>query len=933
MCSYRQPNLDGVTSQLKSWLQPLSLTCALVILLTRLTLSQNTEASSASPDFDKEVYPLLKARCLDCHGKDTQESKLRLDSMLGVLRGGDSGETIVAPGDSARSHLIERVTTKDRKLRMPPDSESLSESEISVLTAWVNNKAAWQPSQLELSQTKSQHWSFQALARPKLPDNPSHPIDAFIDQQLKASRLERSPMAARSQLLRRLYMVMHGVPPTPDQVVAFENDQQPDAWEKQVDAVLASPRYGERWATHWLDIIHFGETNGYETNRERPHAYQFRDWVIGSFNQDKPYNQFIQHQLAGDAFDEPLGTGFLVAGPNDIVKGQDPLLGLVQRQDELTDIVNTVGTAFLGLTTGCARCHNHKFDPITQSDFYSLQAIFAGVEHGDRELPPTANTFAQREVIEAEMEQLRASLSKYKTLKREPVNARLNVEQFEPILAKFIRFTILETNSGEPCIDELEVYSRDKNVALSSTGAIATSSGDFVHPLHKLSQLNDGEIGNSRSWICSVRSQGWTQIELPDATTIDRILWGRDREEKFKDRLATEYRIETSTDAQAWKLVASSEDRQPFSGQTKLELQYNLADLPAAESARANELLQKLQSLEKSKAELQENSKAYVGLFRSPPVVVRLFRGDPTAPREEVEPGTIASLGVLDLSNQSAELDRRKKLAEWITNARNPLTARVMANRLWQFHFGTGLVDTPSDFGANGTSPSHPELLDWLAAELIERGWSLKHLHKVILTSQTWQQDSRPRPEGIQVDASTRALWRFPPRRLEAEAIRDSILSVSGQIDWQMAGPGFSAFEIEFENVRHYFPKKDYGPADWRRMIYMTKVRQEKDSTFGLFDCPDGSQVTPKRSRSTTPLQALNLLNSRFVLQQAEALAARLRRESDKNEQQVDRAFQLCFSRGAAPEELAASIEFIQNWGLMQFARAMLNTNEFVFIQ
>jgi len=255
-----------------------------------------------------------------------------------------------------------------------------------------------------------------------------------------------------------------------------------------------------------------------------------------------------------------------------------------------------------------------------------------------------------------------------------------------------------------------------------------------------------------------------------------------------------------------------------------------------------------------------------------------------------------------------------------------------MVNRLWQFHFGIGIVDTPSDFGANGTLPSHPELLDWLASEFMKCGWSLKHMHRLILTSTTWQQDSRPRSEAIQKDSTSRLLWRFPPRRLEAEGIRDCILAASGKLDTRMGGPGFSAFEVELENVRHYFPKKDYGPADWRRMVYMTKVRQEKDSIFGVFDCPDGSQVTPKRSRSTTPLQALNLLNSRFVMQQADFLAERIELEGGSMEQRISLAYELCFGRSANNSECAEAIAFVTEHGWQSFARAMLNTNEFIFI-
>ena len=303
------------------------------------------------------------------------------------------------------------------------------------------------------------------------------------------------------------------------------------------------------------------------------------------------------------------------------------------------------------------------------------------------------------------------------------------------------------------------------------------------------------------------------------------------------------------------------------------------------------------------------------------------------AKREQVEPNAIEAIGALSLKKDSPEKERRLALAKWIADRDNPLTARVIVNRLWQFHFGVGIVDTPSDFGANGTPPTHPELLDWLASELMDKDWSLKHIHRLILTSATWRQDSRPQSDALRIDGATRLLWRFPPRRLEAEAIRDCLLQASGVLDLKSGGPGFSAFEIEPENVRHYFPKKSFGPEDWRRMVYMTKVRQEKDSVFGVFDCPDASQVVPKRSRSTTPLQALNLLNSIFVNQQAELLAKRLHTEAgESTADQIKLAFTLCFGRDATADELKDAEAFIKAEGLHQFTRAMLNANEFVFI-
>ncbi len=516
---------------------------------------------------------------------------------------------------------------------------------------------------------------------------------------------------------------------------------------------------------------------------------------------------------------------------------------------------------------------------------------------------------------------------------RPPVSATVNVEEFDPVVARFVRMTIHATNNGsEPCIDELEVFAGDQNVGLASAGARASSSGDFVHPLHKLEQINDGQYGNSKSWISSSRQGGWVQVEFPKDESITRIVWARDRQSNYADRLATDYVIEISSDAKHWTAVASASDRQPLSQGATPEPDYDFDSFPPAEAELGRNQLESLNRLTERRNELEKSTLVYAGTFSQPGPTYRLYRGEPGAMREEVAPDAIAAIGRLGLDRDAPEVDRRLALAKWIINPTHPLTARVMVNRLWQFHFGTGIVDTPSDFGGNGTLPTHPELLDWLAAEFVASGWSIKHIQRLILTSRTWQQDSRPRGEAMRVDASSRLLWRFPPRRIEAEGIRDGILAATGKIDLRMGGPGFSAFQVDMENVRHYHPKQDYGPEDWRRMIYMTKVRQERDAVFGLFDCPDGNQVTPQRSRSTTPLQALNLLNSRFVNQQAGFLAERLKDAGDSTEQQVRDAYELCFGRPPEEDEVTSAAEFIDQQGLMQFARAMLNANEMVFI-
>ena len=385
--------------------------------------------------------------------------------------------------------------------------------------------------------------------------------------------------------------------------------------------------------------------------------------------------------------------------------------------------------------------------------------------------------------------------------------------------------------------------------------------------------------------------------------------------------------------ADEWVQVSSSSDRKPFLKDNQENALYEFSGFPQKEAKKGKMMLSELKVIEKQLVDLQNQNKVYAGNFTQPKATYLLYRGDPDAKREEVSPGAISVFASLNLSRSEPEQQRRLALADWIASPDNPLTSRVLVNRLWQFHFGDGIVGTPSDFGINGMSPTHPKLLDWLSVEFMENDWSIKHIHRLILNSKTWQQSSRPNIEAMKIDASTRLLWRYPIRRLAAEAIRDSVVMMSGVLNLKSGGPGFNGFQVQMENVRHFFPKKSYGPSDWRRMIFMTKVRQEQESVFGVFDCPDASQSVPKRSRSTTPLQALNLLNSTFLMQQAEIFSYRLKRDVGSNTvAQVKHAFELCFNRSPSKSEVHSSSAFIESEGLSQFTRALFNSNEFVFV-
>ena len=910
-----------------------------------LTVWAQVSNSVLAVDFSGEIQPLFARHCHGCHGEEKQKGALRLDSAAGVRRGGDSGEPLFLPGRAQASHLYQLVSSTDPEERMPPEGKPpLSVAELALVKAWIDEGARLPGGNARETLT-TDHWSFQAVSRPEPPSREnqwgSGAIDSFILSAMGKKGLSPSSRAGRAALIRRLYLVLHGLPPSPAQVDQFVRDPAPGAWEKLVERALASPRFGERWARHWLDIVRFAESNGFETNRERLNAYHYRDYVITAFNEDKPYDRFISEQIAGDAVGEDVATGFLVAGAHDIVKSQDINLTLMQRQDELADMVNTTGATFLGLTLGCARCHNHKFDPVTQRDYYAFQAVFAGVGHGERMITKSAAGDVElrldelrKEVVagEEKLAGLRkiASANVDTPVLRPPVNAKGNIEKFEPTEVKFVRFTVHQSNTGsQPCIDELMVFSTEnRNVA---AGAVPSSSGNLKgYPIHKLGHINDGKGGNARSWISDKPGGGWVQLELLQPSKISRIEWARDREGKFTDRLATQYVIEGSMDGSRWQLLAGSESRQPFGG--KADPNAFLARLKPADAARARGIMDAIAGKKDQISRLTRGYKAWVANFKQPGKTHRLYRGDPMAKREVVAPGTLEVFGSLAMKLDEAEQARRVKLADWIASRENPLTARVMVNRLWQFVFGVGIVDTPSDFGANGTLPTHPALLDWMAVEFMDNDWSIKHLLRQMLLSETFQQSSRPRTGALRIDADSRYLWRFSPRRLEAEAIRDSILSVAGTLDMRMGGPGFYLFDVDRENVVHYHAKEETGPAEWRRMVYLFKIRVEQDAVFGAFDCPDGNQVIPKRSRSTTPLQALNLFNSKFILGQAAKLALRLEQEAGGDPaSQVQRAFHLFYSRPASDEEARDAVDFIEAHSLRDFCRAMFNTNEFLF--
>lgn len=901
-------------------------------------------AIAAPVDFVREVRPILERHCYECHGEKKQKAGLRLDVKAAALKGGDNHGPDIVPGKATESPLVHFLTSDDGDELMPPKGR-LSAAEIETVTRWINEGAKW-PEGVDVAklEDKTDHWAFRPLrADWKSPAS----IDAFIDAKLATHGLTRSPPAKPVAWLRRVTLDLTGLPPTPEEVDAFL--RQPDH-VATVDRLLASPRYGERWAQHWLDVVRYADTHGFEVNTERQHAWPYRDYVIRAFNADTPYDRFIQEQIVGDSMGVDEATGFLVTAsvllPGQI--GKDAPSIRLARQDSLDEMVTNIGQTFLGLSVGCARCHDHKFDPISSKDYYSMQAFVAGVEYADRELQTPEALLRKKQAATAREREARilqrltqlsptAVPGRQDGVLRPTVRAATNIDRITPARAKRVRFTIRATNSLEPCVDELEVFNTaGVNVALASAGAKLKTSGDKIsRNRHEPAFIHDGRYGNERSWMSNEKGSGWAEIEFAREEEISHVAWSRDRLGKLEDRMALDYTIEIGSDA-GWCLVADASDRRPYQVGIGPGPEFAFEGLPENEVKEVRRLINERSSLLAKIQAGQQGQLAFAGTFRQPDEIHLLNRGDPEQPKELVTPAVIRAFGDLKLSATTPEQQRRQALADWIASPHHPLTARVMVNRIWQGHFGTGLVATPSDFGRMGTKPTHPELLDWLANEFIRSGWSVKHLHRLIVLSGTYGQSGSGRTETAEaataLDSEARLLWRFPGRRMEAEAVRDSMLAVSGKLNLTMYGSGFDLFDKR-GGLSGFKPVETFTAKNQRRMIYAHKVRREPEAVFGAFDCPDAGQSTALRRASTTPIQALNLFNSRFTLEHASAFADRVKREAGEDEAaQIRRAYALALCRNPTAAELSDTLPFVREHGAAVLCRALLNSNEFLFI-
>ncbi|MCA9175454.1 MAG: DUF1553 domain-containing protein [Planctomycetales bacterium] len=957
-------------------------------------------------DFAKQIVPLLQRHCIRCHTGENPEGDLSLATPAGLREGG-----WVVPGDPKASRFLELVTGEPGNApRMPQEGKPLSADEVETLRQWIASGAQWPAGLIIKAQSAGDRswWSFQPL-QANATAGPAA-IDRFLREKLSEQGLRLSPQAERRILIRRLTFDLHGLPPTPEAVAAFEADSRPDAYERLVDELLESPRYGERYAQHWLDLAHYADTHGFERDRRRDHAWRYRDYVIRALNADKPYYRFLQEQIAGDVLwpdddQSVIATGFLAAGPWDYVgqvETKSPELRRSARSLDLDDMATQVMTACVAMTVHCARCHDHKLDPISQREYYELRAVFAGVRREERVVSEAAEKRHQRQLAELQRERdaldfeigrLEGSgLSLADVVgggngwgtgkHRQGIdvrNAKVQTRDFGKLGNVVVnRFT----PSPFPFVDGVFVpdgKQGEAEIVVSSTGTtirgLPTTGGDAwdmirngpVASQHS-TELDGVDFGRDRGRLLGLHANAGITFDLAairQAAQLGELrLVGRvgyfgakgdfraDARVYVDGRLAAEFvglkresglrSIELALPQAARFLTLVSTDG--GNGFSHDQICFANPRLIATERREVGEVdRQRLTDLREQQADVRRRIESLgpaprffgVAALSSPEPVQVLTRGNPETPvGDTLAPAalTAPSLAPRELGDaDSAEGQRRAALAKWLTHPDNPLTPRVIVNRLWQWHFGRGLVETPSDFGAGGARPSHPELLDWLAAELVRREGSLKAMHRLIVTSEAYRQRSQA-GEGAATDAENRWLWRQNPRRIEAEAVRDAVLSVSGKLNTRQGGPGYEDFQYQDAYAPIYTYVTADEPALWRRSIYRYVVRTTPSRFLTTLDCPDPANLTSKRLTTTTPLQSLALFNNEFMLKQAGYFAARVRREAPTTTAQVRRAFELAFGRPPSPTEARLSEALVKRHGLFSLCRSLFNANEFVYV-
>ena len=896
----------------------------------------------ADVDYETDILPLFEDYCYDCHGPDKQKSGFRTDRRAHLLKGGDSGLAALIPGDPSGSYLLEVITSDDPEISMPPKGGKLFEDEIELLNEWVEQGAVWPGQMDDKIEEVTDHWAFQTITRPEIPTKVKNPIDSFLNKRLEELGIPKNKQVEPLALIRRASVVLTGLPPQPARVTDFLSDYQknPDhAFASLVDELLSSPHFGERWAQHWLDVIRWAETNGSESNLYRKLAWVYRDYVIRAFNQDLPYDDFIRQQLAGDGMGVGEALGFLVAGPHvpAATVGQEPAAIRQARADRMDEIMQTVGASMLGVTMSCARCHNHKFDPISIQDYYSMTAVFQDIEFGSR-FPEFSKNHPRKTKANKFWHEVAKNRNKIrnKAFAWEEDWGGYKEVHWKPLEVVGLK---LNFSSGYVGLDEVEIFglpSEDFNLASATNGTQVRTDLAFAQQGDRfpVSRVIDGKYGTQR-WQASYnkekKQKPWIEFTFEKPVTVGRLRLSSNREYYYEtDYLEQknkfnfdEFLVKVQLSDGTWLEVASIEKIRNLMKREK----------PLSEAVgEINHFAYKLSE--------EGPRPSFVGSFIKPIITRVLHRGSPENPRDVVLPGAPKILsGVLGVDNDASGRARRAKFAEWMVDEKNPLTARVMANRIWQHVFGAGLVVTGGDFGRAGAPPSHPDLLDWIAAEFSTPSrpdgtpWSMKELIRLFVLSEAFKRSNLPSEIGLQKDATSSLLWRFPPRRVEAEVIRDGILLASGKLNREMGGRSYRIHNVK-KTYAQWEVTNNFGSETFRRMIYQERMRRVDDQIFTAFDFPDCGQVRAKRPVSTTPLQALNLMNSPFVVTQSKYLADRAMNDSEKGDLHaaIRRCFELLLSRQPDKQEFTAALKVSSMQGLEIVCRALINSNEFAYI-
>lgn len=946
------------------------------LLTTVTTLRQSAIAQSPQStreiDFSSDVKPIFAKHCYKCHGPNEAEGGLRLSDEKEAKAELDSGERAIVPGDAAASVMLDRVTSEDEDLRMPPEGKGLDSDEVEILRSWIEQGAPW-----------AAHWSFQPIRRPAIPQPRDEqwvrsPIDAFILARLESAKLSPARPAEKLALVRRVYFDLIGLPPTPQQIDDFLDNSSPDALEQLIDQLLASEQYGEKWARHWLDLVRYAETNGYERDGRKDLIWKYRDYVIRAFNEDKPFDRFILEQLAGDELPDATpesitATGFYRLG----IWDDEPADRELARYDYLDDIVRTTGEGFLGVTIGCARCHDHKIDPLSQRDYYSMLSFFSDISNhgsGKTNLVPIA-TATDRAEFEEQVQQKQARektlTAEIQTLRQQLVTAAkaadptlelqaadsADSDAFPDSIKQGQRWEYTERKPADNWFQIAFDDSRWKK-GLGGFGTKGTP-GAVVR-----TEWRSGNIWLRRDFRLTA-IPGKVILNIHHDEDVEVYLNGKLIASRNGYTVKYE-QIDVSMQAadvlQTGRNTVAIHCRQTGGGQyidagLILDGEDRVAALMKAKGAQ---LLgaEAVQTWETKRRQLAESLATNLEFKPEFAMAVAesgsqktwiLQRGLPALKGEEVDPQYIQVLNPPEakIENREKTSGKRLALAQWLGSPENPLTARVIANRVWQHHFGRGIVRSSSDFGFQGTPPTHPELLDWLAFNLIDNGWSLKKLHKTIMLSNTYQMSSRGNDRALNVDPQNDLFWRFNMRRLTAEEIRDSVLYVSGDLNPQMYGPPIFPKLSQEVLATASRPGAAWGqssPRDAaRRTIYVHVKRSLRPPMLANFDAADTDTGCAVRLTTTVPTQALGMLNSDFMNEQAVKLATRVRQQAgDDISEQITTAIRITTGRMASDDEVQQDLQFLNKLQAVEkltsdqafqaYCLLLLNANEFVYL-